>query len=79
MFIPLILIGAFIGWGSNYLLRLKNYNPLFTYSIFIAIIISIGTVENDTLTFLGSIRNFIVLVIVGNWAIFPFLNKKLVS
>jgi len=48
---------------------------IFTYCLFIAVFMSLGTFESDIIFYLGSIRNYVVVLLLGNWLIFPRLNK----
>ncbi len=77
MMIPLAIITFLIGRASNYIINNKNYNLLFTYSLFMGTILSLGTFESDIIFYLGTVRNYIVVMIVGNTLLFPWLNKNL--
>lgn len=75
MIIPVALTGLLIGWAMNYIMGMQKLNSLFIYSLIIAIFLTMGTLENDIIFFWGYIRNFFVLFILGNWFIFPWINK----
>jgi hypothetical protein len=75
MFIPLLLITYGIAAVSNYIINSDKYNILFTYSLFIGTILSLGTFESDIIFYLGSIRNYAVFMILGNYLLFPWLNR----
>lgn len=75
MLIPLIIIALIIVAICNHILKSKQYNVLFSYSLLIALIMSLGTFESDIIFYLGSIRNYIIVLLLGNWIIFPKLNK----
>lgn len=75
MFIPLLLITYGVALVSNYIINSDKYNILFTYSLFIGTILSLGTFESDIIFYLGSIRNYAVFMILGNYLLFPWLNK----
>ena len=59
--------------------RLKKYNTVFVYAILIGFFLHSGTLESDIVFFLGMIRNLIAIFLIGNWFIFPWLNKKLTT
>ncbi|MFN4246526.1 MAG: hypothetical protein ACK4EY_02320 [Flavipsychrobacter sp.] len=75
MFIPLLVITFMIGKVSNYIINSKKYNLIFTYSLFIGTILSCGTFESDIIFYLGSVRNYTVFMLLGNFFLFPYLNK----
>lgn len=75
MFIPLLAITFMIGKVSNYIINSNKYNLIFTYSLFIGTILSCGTFESDIIFYLGSVRNYAVFMILGNFFLFPYLNK----
>ena len=75
MFIPLLIITFMIGKVSNYIINSDKYNILFTYSLFIGTILSCGTFESDIIYYLGSVRNYAVFMILGNFFLFPYINK----
>ncbi len=75
MFIPLLAITFMIGKVSNYIINSDKYNLIFTYSLFIGTILSCGTFESDIIFYLGSVRNYAVFMILGNFFLFPYLNK----
>lgn len=75
MFIPLLVITFMIGKVSNYIINSNKYNLIFTYSLFIGTILSCGTFESDIIFYLGSVRNYTVFMILGNFFLFPYLNK----
>ncbi|MBL7683285.1 MAG: hypothetical protein JNK00_07970 [Flavipsychrobacter sp.] len=75
MMIPLLVITFFIGKVSNYIINSDKYNLIFNFALFIATILSLGTFESDIIFYLGSIRNYLVFMILGNYFIFPWLNK----
>ena len=74
MTIPLILIALFIGWSSKNILQRDRYNMLFNYALLTAAVFTSGSLDSDLTFFLGVFRNFIVLFIIGNWIIFPWIN-----
>ncbi|MBS1778682.1 MAG: hypothetical protein JST70_05115 [Bacteroidetes bacterium] len=75
MIIPLLIIAFGIGKAASYIMNNKRYNLIFTYCLFIAVFMSLGTFESDIIFYLGSIRNYVVVLLLGNWLIFPRLNK----
>lgn len=75
MFIPLLIITFMIGKVSNYIINSNKYNLIFTYSLFIGTILSCGTFESDIIFYLGSVRNYTVFMLLGNFLLFPYLNK----
>ncbi len=75
MFIPLLIITFMIGKVSNYIINSDKYNLIFTYSLFIGTILSCGTFESDIIFYLGSVRNYTVFMLLGNFFLFPYLNK----
>jgi len=75
MFIPLLIITYLIGKVSNYIINSDKYNIIFTYSLFIGTILSLGTFESDIIFYIGSVRNYAVFMLLGNFFLFPFLNK----
>lgn len=75
MFIPLLVITFMIGKVSNYIINSDKYNLIFTYSLFIGTILSCGTFESDIIFYLGSVRNYTVFMLLGNFLLFPYLNK----
>lgn len=75
MFVPLALIAVLIGGVYKRILQAKGYNILFTYSILVGTFLSLGTFESDNLFFLGILRNNVVLLLLGYFAFFPFLNR----
>jgi len=77
MFIPVIFVGLIIGWGINQIMKMKKLNTLFLYSLVMGTFLSMPTLENDIIFFLGAIRNFIVIFILGKWVIFPWINKSI--
>jgi hypothetical protein len=77
MIIPLGLVALFIGWAARKIIQSKN-NRLFNYSLLIGTVFTMGTMESDLTFFLGAIRNFVVLFIMGNYFIFPLINKFIV-
>lgn len=74
MIIPLLLIAAFIGWASKNILQ-RKYNTFLNYSLLICVVFASGTLDSDLTFFLGVYRNLLVLFILGNWVIFPWLNR----
>lgn len=77
MFIPLLIITYGIALVSNYIINSDKYNTIFTYSLFIGTILSLGTFESDIIYYLGIIRNYAVFMLLGNYFLFPWLNKYL--
>lgn len=77
MFIPVIIVGLIIGWGITQIMKMKELNTLFMYSLIMGTFLSMPTLENDIIFFLGAIRNFIVIFILGKWIIFPWINKSI--
>jgi hypothetical protein len=75
MFIPLLVITFMIGKVSNYIINSDKYNLIFTYYLFIGTILSCGTFESDIIFYLGSVRNYTVFMLLGNFFLFPYLNK----
>ncbi|MBN9482699.1 MAG: hypothetical protein J0H46_05065 [Bacteroidetes bacterium] len=79
MIIPLLIIAFGIGKAASYIMNSTRYNLIFTYCLFIAVFMSLGTFESDIIFYLGSIRNYVVVLLLGNWLIFPRLNKYIKS
>lgn len=79
MIIPLMIITFLIGKAANYIVNNKQYNLIFVYSLFIGIFLSMGTFESDIIFYLGSVRNYIVFMILGKIFIFAWLNKYVTS
>ena len=79
MVIPLLGIVAIVSLSYNYIINNKKYNLLFNYALIIAIFPSIGAFESDIVFFLGILKNYIVMLIIGNTILFPWLNKQLFS
>jgi hypothetical protein len=77
MFIPLIFITCGIAFVANYIINSNKYNLLFTYSLFLGTILSLGTFESDIIFYLGTIRNYSLVMLLGNYMIFPWLNKHI--
>ncbi len=75
MIIPLLVLTFFIGKVSNYIINSDKYNMIFTYSLFIGTILSLGTFESDIIFYMGTVRNYTVFMLLGNFFLFPFLNK----
>jgi hypothetical protein len=75
MLIPLLLVACFIGWSCKYILQKEQYNMLFNFALLTGAIFSSGTIDSDLTFFLGVFRNYIVLFIIGNWIIFPWINR----
>lgn len=79
MIVPLLIIAFGVGKAAAYIMTNKRYNLIFTYCLFIAVFMSLGTFESDIIFYLGSIRNYVVVLLLGNWVIFPRLNKYIKS
>ncbi|OSZ82158.1 hypothetical protein CAP35_02500 [Chitinophagaceae bacterium IBVUCB1] len=75
MIIPLLGLTLMIGKVSNYIINSDKYNIIFTYSLFIGTILSLGTFESDIIFYIGSVINYAVFMLLGNFFLFPFLNK----
>jgi hypothetical protein len=79
MFVPIILLGAFLGWSANFVLRIKKYNIIFTYALLIGFFLNMGSMESDIIFFMGAIRNLLVVFIIGNLFFFPWINRQITS
>lgn len=75
MIAPLLLLAVFIGWASKKILQQKKFNLLFNYALLIGAVFTSGTLDSDLTFLLGVFRNFVVLFIIGNWVLFPWLNR----
>lgn len=79
MFLPLVIITAFIGLIYKWILHNRRYNVLFTYSLLIGTFLALGTFESDLLFFLGIMRNHLAVLVLGYFAIFPLLHKFILN
>jgi hypothetical protein len=76
MILPVIILGLILGVANRFLINLRtSYNPLFVYSLVIAVFLSMGTLESDIVFVLGYIRNYAVMILLGYWVYFKWINR----
>lgn len=75
MVFPILMFMAVIGYVYVTVLKFKQYNLLFVYSLLIGFFLTLGTFESDMVFFLGVLRNNIAFLVVGHIAFFSLLNK----
>lgn len=74
MIIPLLCIAWVIARAYLWMINNKKYNLLFNYALAISVFVNIGTFESDIIFFLGIIKNYLVMLVIGNLIVFPWLN-----
>ena len=76
MILPLLIITYIMSKMAVYVFS-KNYNLIFTYSLFIGVFLSLGTFESDIIFYLGSLRNYFITLLLCHYFVFPRISKAI--